>query len=83
MQHPFMWQNGNMVDLGLLLGDEDGGAAAINNLGQIVGASGRTDPDTYESFYRAFIYSNGVMTALPVPSWEAHATTPRGPFTSS
>ena len=73
MQHPFMWQNGSMVDLGLLPGDEDGGAAAINNLGQIVGASGRTDPDTYESFYRAFIYSNGVMTALPVPSWEAHA----------
>jgi probable HAF family extracellular repeat protein len=73
MQHPFMWQNGNMVDLGLLPGDEDGGAAAINNLWQIVGASGRTDPDTYESFYRAFIYSNGVMTALPVPSSEAHA----------
>ena len=73
MQHPFMWQDGKMVDLGLLPGDEDGGAAAINNLGQIVGASGRTDPDTYEQFYRAFIYANGVMTALPVPSWEAHA----------
>ena len=73
MQHPFVWENGAMRDLGLLAGDEDGGAAAINNLGQIVGASGRTDPDTYESFYRAFIYSNGVMTALPVPSWEAHA----------
>jgi hypothetical protein len=38
-----------------------------------VGASGRTDPDTYEQFYRAFLYSNGVMTALPVPSSEAHA----------
>ena len=73
MQHPFAWQNGVMTDLGLLAGDEDGGAAAINNLGQIVGSSGRTDPDTYESFYRAFIYSDGVMTALPVPSWEAYA----------
>ena len=73
MQHPFAWQNGVMTDLGLLAGDEDGGAAAINNFGQIVGSSGRTDPDTYESFYRAFLYSNGAMTALPVPSWEAYA----------
>jgi probable HAF family extracellular repeat protein len=74
MQHPFVWQNGVMKDLGLLAGDEDGGAAAINNAGRIVGSSGRTDPDTYESFYRAFIHSNGVMTALPVPSWEAYAS---------
>ena len=73
MAHPFVWQNGVMTDLGLLPGDEDGGAAAINNLNQIVGSSGRTDPDTYESFYRAFIYSDGVMTALPVPSTEAYA----------
>ena len=73
MAHPFVWQSGVMTDLGLLPGDEDGGAAAINNFGQIVGSSGRTDPDTYETFYHAFIYSNGVMTALPVPSWEAYA----------
>jgi probable HAF family extracellular repeat protein len=73
MQHPFAWQNGVMRDLGLLPGDEDGGAAAINSAGQIVGSSGRTDPETYESFYRAFIYANGAITALPVPSWEAHA----------
>jgi hypothetical protein len=31
------------------------------------------DPDTYESFSRAFIYSNGVLDALPVPSSEAYA----------
>jgi probable HAF family extracellular repeat protein len=73
MPHPFRWQNGVMTDLGLLPGDEDGGAAAINNAGQIVGSSGRTDPDTYETFYRAFLYSGGVMSALPVPSWEAYA----------
>jgi probable HAF family extracellular repeat protein len=73
MQHPFAWQNGVMTNLGLLAGDEDGGASAVNNFGQIVGSSGRTDPETYESFYRAFVYSNGVMTALPVPSSEAYA----------
>jgi probable HAF family extracellular repeat protein len=73
MQHPFAWQNGVMTDLGLLAGDEDGGASAINSIGQIVGSSGRTDPETYESFYRAFIFSNGAMTALPVPSSEVYA----------
>jgi probable HAF family extracellular repeat protein len=71
--HPFMWQSGVMTDLGVLPGDEDAGAAAINNFGQIVGSSGRTDPDTYETFYHAFIYSGGVMTALPVPSSDAYA----------
>ena len=74
MQHPFVWKDGVMTDLGLLAGAEDGGAAAINNLGQIVGSSGRTDPDTYESFYNAFFYSSdGGMTKLPVPSSEAYA----------
>src|SRR5688572_18664369 len=72
--HPFVWENGVMRDLGLLEAtDHDGGAAGINSLGQIVGSSGRTDPETYEQFYKAFLYSNGVMTALPVPSWEAFA----------
>lgn len=51
----------------------DGGAAAINGAGQIVGSSGFTNPDTYEQTYRAFLYSNGAMTALPVPSTEAYA----------
>ncbi len=70
---PIKWQDDVMTDLGLLDGDEDGGAAAINSVGQIVGSSGRTDLETYESFYRAFLYSNGVMTALPVPSTEVYA----------
>lgn len=70
---PFRWQNGVMTDIGLLPGSEDGGASGINSEGDIVGSSGRTDPDTYESFYSAFLYSNGVMTALPVPSSEAYA----------
>jgi probable HAF family extracellular repeat protein len=73
MQHPFMW-NGVMSDLGLFPGDDDGSAQAINNAGHIVGSSGRMDPETYEAFYRAFIYFNGVMTPLPVPSPEAYAS---------
>lgn len=73
MQHPFLWQDGKMIDLGLLPGDEDGGASAINNAGQIVGSSGRTDPETYETMYRGFLYSDGVMTQIPVPSSDAYA----------
>src|SRR5688572_19135830 len=66
--HAFLWENGVMTDLGVLPGDEDSGASAINNVGQIVGSSGRTDPDTYETFYRPFIYENGAMRTVPVPS---------------
>ena len=70
--HAFLWENGVMTDLGVLPGDEDSGAAAINNVGQIVGSSGRTDPDTYETFYRPFIYENGAMRPVPVPSSDSH-----------
>ena len=73
MPHAFLWQNGVMTDLGVLPGDEDSGASAINNLGQIVGSSGRIDPETYEVTSRSFLYENGVMTALPVPSSESYA----------
>ena len=70
--HAFLWENGVMTDLGVLPGDEDSGASAINNVGQIVGSSGRTDPDTYETFYRPFIYENGVMRPVPVPSSDSY-----------
>src|SRR5688500_6624027 len=70
--HAFLWENGVMTDLGVLSGDEESGASAINNVGQIVGSSGRTDPDTYETFYRPFIYENGAMRQVPVPSSDSH-----------
>jgi probable HAF family extracellular repeat protein len=71
MSHAFLWQNGAMTDLGVLPGDEDSGASAINSLGVIVGSSGRTDLDTYEQFYKPFIYDNGQMRAIPVPGTES------------
>ena len=71
LSHAFLWQNGAMTDLGLLPGDEDSGASAINSLGVIVGSSGRTDPDTYEQFYKPFIYESGQMRAIPVPGTES------------
>lgn len=69
---PFLWENGVMRDLGVMPGDEDAGASAINSSGVITGSSGRTDFDTYEQFYRPFIWANGSMTAIPAPSSEAY-----------
>ena len=74
MPHAVLWHNGTTTDLGVLPGEEDSGASAINSVGQIVGSSGRTDPDTYEVRSRAFLYENGAMTPLPVPSTEAYAS---------
>jgi probable HAF family extracellular repeat protein len=71
-QHAFLWQNGVIQDLGVLPGDEESGAAAINNSGQIVGSSMRTNLETYEVTSRAFMYSGGAMTALPVPGTESY-----------
>jgi probable HAF family extracellular repeat protein len=75
LTHAFLWQNGvGMTDLGVLPGDEDSAASAINELGQVTGSSMRTDPETYENNSHSFIYSGGSMTALPVPSAESYAS---------
>ena len=71
--HATLWHNGAAIDLGILPGMDDAGATAINSFGQIVGTSSHMDPETYEITSKAFLYENGVMTALPVPSLEAYA----------
>ena len=38
--HATLWHNNAIIDLGVVPGMEDSGAAAINNVGQIVGSSG-------------------------------------------
>ena len=73
MAHAYVWQDHVMTDLGILPGMDDSGASAINSNGVIVGSSTHTDPDTYEVKSASFIYQNGTMTALPVPSWESYA----------
>ena len=69
--HAFLWENGVMTDLGVLEGDHDSSASAINANGVIVGTSSRSDQN-YEQ--RPFIYENGAMRAIPVQSPEAYAT---------
>src|SRR5688572_2903285 len=71
--HAFLWQNGGMTDLGVLEGDQDSAASAINADGVIVGTSGRLDMDS-AAIYTPFIYEGGVMRAIVVQSSEAYAT---------
>jgi probable HAF family extracellular repeat protein len=72
LSHAALWQGGIVIDLGVLPGDEESGAAAINETGQIVGSSDRVDPETYEVTSHSFLYDDGVMTALPVASTESY-----------
>ena len=41
--HAFKWESGRMSDLGILPGGQSNWAYAVNNLGQIVGASDKSD----------------------------------------
>jgi probable HAF family extracellular repeat protein len=66
-EHAFLWQDGVMTDLGTLPGDPDSEAAATNNAGQIVGASGVIEDDIST---RAAIWQDGLWTAIgPVNSY--------------
>jgi len=63
-RHAFLWDDGTMIDLGKLAGDEESVARAINNDGVIVGTS---ESDVVAGFgtFHGFVYDAGVMTALP------------------
>jgi probable HAF family extracellular repeat protein len=58
--HAIMWQNGSITDLGNLGGAVNNIAYAINNRGQIVGASDLPGDSTGH----AFLWQRGVMTDL-------------------
>jgi len=53
----FLWDNGTMIDLGLLSGDEGSAARAINNAGVIVGNSER-DVIAASGTYHAVIWTS-------------------------
>ncbi len=72
--HGFSFDGSNFVDLGSLesaLEQASSVALDVNDNGQIVGFSDvniSTDPDTVSFIRQAFIYENGVMTALGLPA---------------
>lgn len=59
-RHALLWHNGKPVDLGNLGGSMQNAALAINDRGQVVGASDITG-DTYQ---HAFLWQNGSMRDL-------------------
>lgn len=67
--HAVLWpHDGSIVDLGLLPGDTESTALAINSKGQVAGLSHPMQSTFDPTFqYHAFIYDGGQMTPLPVP----------------
>lgn len=55
----FLYSNGSMQNLGTLVEDTFSAAYSINDNGQVVGQSGKSEFDT-----RAFLYANGAMQDL-------------------
>ena len=58
--HAFVYQNGQLTDLGTL-GGQSSGARAINSQGQVVGYAETTSGPFH---YHAFLYQNGSLTDL-------------------
>lgn len=66
----WVWEDGEMTDLGTLGGDRSS-ANAINESGQIAGYSQIYDPENYRT--RAFMWENGSMTDLGVLPGEVNS----------
>ena len=69
--HAFMYARGTMVDLGTFPGGIQAAASAINDVGQVVGTSDgaiAVSKKTTEHFSHAFLYANGKMVDLGIPS---------------
>jgi probable HAF family extracellular repeat protein len=59
LTHPFLWEKGNMIDMGLVRADDTAGwGNAINNEGEVVGAS--CGPSDCHGFY----WKDDVLTDL-------------------
>ena len=69
--HAFLFRNGQMTDLGALTGVKSS-AADINDAGVVVGTWMTGDAQTANYSHHGFIYSNGVMRALPEPAATLH-----------
>ena len=58
--HPFLWENGQMIDLGVAAPCSRGGALTINSRGEIAGGFGGCGPDPGDrTFNRGFLWQKG------------------------
>lgn len=75
--HAFLYTGGQMIDLGTLSGGDQASANAINDASQVVGGSlvkVVVSKKTVEYFDHAFLYANGKMVDLGVPSGYTDST---------
>jgi len=63
-RNAFVWDGAVMTDLGLIFGDEESVARAINNAGRIVGTSER-DVIAGSGTFHGVKWDSGVLAALP------------------
>ena len=62
--HAVLWQDGKIIDIGVLPGYDKSYASGINNVGQVVGWSEKPD-SKYESTSQAFMWQKGKLQVLP------------------
>ena len=63
--HAVTWQGGTVMEIGGLPGSLANRGQAINDVGQIAGESVLTDPNVFPQQVTAFVWADGVATALP------------------
>lgn len=63
--HAVTWQGGTVMEIEGLQGSLANRGKAINDVGQIAGESVLTDPDLFPQQVTAFVWADGVATALP------------------
>lgn len=62
--HGFLWEDGEMIDLGVIPGGYTSEANAVNNSAQVVGKGRLSHPDPPGWVWHGFYWSNGEMIDL-------------------
>jgi len=67
-RHAFLYSKGQTRDLGTLPGYQNSSAQSINAAGQVVGQAFTFNRSTGVDQARAFLYNDGVLRGLPLPT---------------